>query len=70
MKKLTMKEKVEKIELFSFLPLEGPVNLKNPDVILSLFEFYGLDQNLTSNDPTRLFFGRCMGEGQRDLIMK
>jgi tRNA (guanine10-N2)-methyltransferase len=44
MKKLTMPQKVGKIEKFDFLPLRGPVNLKNPDVFLSLFEYYGSDQ--------------------------
>jgi tRNA (guanine10-N2)-methyltransferase len=70
MKKLTMKEKVQKIENFDFLPLQGPVNLKTPDIIFSVFEFYGSDQNNLSDQPERIFFGRCVGEGRRDLITK
>ncbi len=70
MKKLTMNEKLERIEKFDFLPLRGPVNLKNPDIIFSVFEFFGTDQNSLPELPIRIFFGRCVGEGQRDLITK
>ncbi|XP_026330320.1 tRNA (guanine(10)-N2)-methyltransferase homolog isoform X3 [Hyposmocoma kahamanoa] len=57
-KHFTMKEKVEKIEKFSYLPLEGPVKLKNPDVTLSYLEFYGIDPNNVPEKPYDLFFGK------------
>ena len=70
MKKLSMQQKIEKIEKFDFLPMKGPVKLQNPDVTLSLFEYYGPDSNTLPENPERLFFGRCVGEGRRDLITK
>ncbi|XP_069357708.1 tRNA (guanine(10)-N2)-methyltransferase homolog isoform X1 [Maniola hyperantus] len=67
-KHFTMREKVEKIEKFSYLPLKGPVKLKNPDVTLSYLEFYGVDPNNVPEHPHDLFFGRWVADGQRDLI--
>ena len=70
MKKLNIQERLAKIESFSYLPFEGPVKMKDPDNVFSAFEFYGLDQNRLPEDPVRVFFGRCVGEGQRELIPK
>ncbi|VVD00131.1 unnamed protein product [Leptidea sinapis] len=67
-KHFSMKEKVEKIELFSYLPLEGPVKLNNPDMKFSYIEFYGVDPNNVPKQPEQLFFGRWIVDGQRDLI--
>ncbi|XP_053605271.1 tRNA (guanine(10)-N2)-methyltransferase homolog [Plodia interpunctella] len=67
-KHFTMKEKVTKIESFSYLPLEGPVKLKDPDITLSYMEFYGSDPNNVPELPYDLFFGRLIADGQRDLI--
>ncbi|XP_021195562.3 tRNA (guanine(10)-N2)-methyltransferase homolog [Helicoverpa armigera] len=67
-KHFTMKEKVEKIETFSYLPLEGPVKLKNPDVTLAYLEFYGVDPNDVPEKPYDVFFGKWIADGQRDLI--
>ncbi|XP_075976172.1 tRNA (guanine(10)-N(2))-methyltransferase TRMT11 [Anticarsia gemmatalis] len=67
-KHFTMKEKVEKIETFSYLPLEGPVKLKNPDVTLAYLEFYGVDPNNVPEEPHDVFFGKWVVDGQRDLI--
>ena len=44
-KKVTGAEKHDKIESVSYLPIKGPVNLSNPDVVFSYFEFHGFDQN-------------------------
>ena len=65
-----MDEKLERIERFDYLPMQGPVNLKNPQVIFSNFEFFGNDPNHLPENATRIFFGRCVGEGQRELINK
>ncbi|XP_046834823.1 tRNA (guanine(10)-N2)-methyltransferase homolog isoform X1 [Vespa crabro] len=63
-------EKIQKIESFSYLPLQGPVKLKNPDTTLYYIEFYGLDPNEIPDKPYELFFGRWIADGQRDLIQK
>lgn len=63
-------EKVNKIDSFSYLPLQGPVRLNNPDTTLCYIEFYGLDPNNIPKEPYELFFGRWITSGQRDLIRK
>ncbi|XP_067213095.1 tRNA (guanine(10)-N2)-methyltransferase homolog isoform X2 [Linepithema humile] len=63
-------EKVEKIESFSYLPLEGPVKLKNPDVTLCYIEYYGLNPNEIPEEPYEHFFGKWIADGQRELIQK
>ncbi|XP_053970660.1 tRNA (guanine(10)-N2)-methyltransferase homolog [Hylaeus volcanicus] len=69
-KHFSQSEKVKKIESFSYLPLEGPVKLNNPDTTFCYIEFYGLDPNNIPNTPYELFFGRWITSGQRDLIQK
>ncbi|KAK9294202.1 hypothetical protein QLX08_011122 [Tetragonisca angustula] len=63
-------EKVNKIESFSYLPLEGSVRLNDPDTTFYYIEFYGLDPNNIPKEPYELFFGRWITSGQRDLIRK
>ncbi|XP_072929395.1 tRNA (guanine(10)-N(2))-methyltransferase homolog [Epargyreus clarus] len=67
-KHFSLKEKVQKVENFDYLPLQGPVKLKNPDIVLSYIEFYGIDPNNVPETPYDLFFGRWITDGQRDLI--
>ncbi len=62
MRKLSLEERLAKIEAFSYLPLSGPVRLKDPDLVLSCFEFYGFDHNNLPQEPERVFFGRCIGK--------
>ena len=68
--KLSFQDRIKRIESFDYLPTKGPVRMKNPDITFSNFEFWGMDNNNLSNSPQRLFFGRCIGRGQRDLITK
>lgn len=70
MKKFTLPEKMERIESFQYLPIEGKVSLDNPEVVFSALEFYGFDHNNLPDEPFQLFFGRLVGEGQRQLIKK
>lgn len=69
-KKVSGKERHDKIESLSYLPLLGPVNLSNPDVIFTYLEFHGFDQNNLPDEPEKIMFGRLIGEGQRDKIRK
>ena len=75
-KKLSSGAKVAKIEQVDFLPFNGPIVMKDPDHTFARFEFYGVkDKNKdkdkeTSEEPEKLFFGRLIAEGQRDLISK
>ena len=68
MKKLNSTEKHVRIEDFSYIPFKGEVSLKDPLVTLVSLEFYGFDHNNLPAEPYNLFFGRLIGEGQRELI--
>lgn len=70
MKKLTNEEKLNQIESFDYMPVQGPVKLKDPDVTFITFEFYGFDHNKIPEEPQQLFFGTLVAEGQRDCITK
>ncbi|KAJ8921986.1 hypothetical protein NQ315_008623 [Exocentrus adspersus] len=69
-KHFTQKEKVDKIETFSYLPVQGPVDLRNPDVILQYIEYYGTVANNPPELPYDVFFGRWVASGLRQLIKK
>ena len=51
MKKYTMREKLDRIEAFKYLPFQGKVNLTNPDLTLTALEFYGFDHNNLPEEP-------------------
>jgi tRNA (guanine10-N2)-methyltransferase len=70
MRRLTSKQKIQRIEAFAYLPLRGKVKLDQPDIELTCMEYYGLDHNRAPEEPLRVFFGRLIGEGQRDLMAK
>jgi tRNA (guanine10-N2)-methyltransferase len=69
-KKITREQKVEKIEQMNFLPLEGPINLKNPDNTFALIEFYGMTQTEAGPDPDHIYFGRLISDSGRSMIHK
>jgi len=70
MKKLSLREKVSKIENITCLPVLGSVNLQDPDVTFAYMEFSGLDNNHLSVEPSKVMFGLLVGKGQRDKISK
>lgn len=64
----TQQEKLNKIESFSYLPAQGPVNLKAPDMCLQYIEYYGTKANDPPLLPYEVFFGRVVANGLRQLI--
>ena len=52
----------------SFLPFNGKVDLRHADHEFHILEDYGDDPNSAPMEPLRIFFGRLIGHGQRDLI--
>lgn len=64
----TQEEKLERIESFSYMPFQGHVDLRNPDVTFQFIEYYGLDPKIVPANPTRTFFGRVVSESGRPLI--
>ncbi|KAJ3664594.1 hypothetical protein Zmor_000150 [Zophobas morio] len=69
-KHLTQKEKVNKLETFSYLPIKGPVKLTDPDVCLQYIEYYGTNANDPPEFPYFVFFGRWVAGGLRNLMKK
>ncbi|KAK9758431.1 putative RNA methylase family UPF0020 [Popillia japonica] len=67
-KHFTQKEKVDKLEAFSYLPVKGKVKLKNPDIVFQYIEYYGTDPKSPPQHPYMVFFGRWIGNGLRQLI--
>ncbi|KAK8374673.1 hypothetical protein O3P69_011700 [Scylla paramamosain] len=69
-KTLKNAEKLKKIESLSYLPFEGKVDLKHATTCLHLVEYYGLHPNEIHRGPYKLFLGRWVVDGQRELISK
>ncbi|XP_033163378.1 tRNA (guanine(10)-N2)-methyltransferase homolog [Drosophila mauritiana] len=67
-KHFSQREKVEKIESMDYLPIEGAVNLKKPEVEWWYIEFWGLDPTAVPPEPEDILFGRLVAHGQRHLI--
>lgn len=57
-KHIKQQEKVEKIETLDYLPMNGPVNLKNPEVVWWYIEYYGVDPLKVPSEPNQIMFGR------------
>lgn len=57
-KHFTQKEKIEKIETMDYLPLDGNVDLKTPQVEWWYIEFWGLDPTQVPEQPEDILFGK------------
>jgi len=69
-KVISLPEKIEKIESFSYLPIEGSVRLKNPDIVFYYFEFFGLDPGRVPEKPLHYLFGRWICDSERHAVSK
>ncbi|XP_065095631.1 tRNA (guanine(10)-N2)-methyltransferase homolog isoform X2 [Ochlerotatus camptorhynchus] len=67
-KHFSQTEKVAKIETLNYLPAQGPVNLKTPDVHFWYIEFWGLDPMDVPGQPLDVLFGKWVVDGRRDMI--
>ncbi|XP_003738553.1 tRNA (guanine(10)-N2)-methyltransferase homolog [Galendromus occidentalis] len=67
-RKISREEKVAKMERLSFLPLNGSVSLKDYKHAYYIIEYYGQENNVFRENPLRVFFGRLVAEGRRDLV--
>ncbi|XP_021957972.1 tRNA (guanine(10)-N2)-methyltransferase homolog [Folsomia candida] len=63
-------EKIQFIDTLDYLPMEGKVDLKNPECSLHLIMYYGLDANRIPEEPYHWYFGRWIMNGQRKLASK
>ncbi|XP_054157016.1 tRNA (guanine(10)-N2)-methyltransferase homolog [Oppia nitens] len=69
-KKLSLADKIEKIETIGFLPFEGPIDLRTPDHSFHLFEYYGSDSNIIPEEPIQILFGRHLYKSNRKVCAK
>ncbi|CAL8108445.1 unnamed protein product [Orchesella dallaii] len=69
-KTLTHKEKLPLIDTFEYMPLDGKVDLKTPELSLHLIQFFGMDPNRVPEYPYQQYFGRWLFDGQRRLVSK
>ncbi|XP_058467053.1 tRNA (guanine(10)-N2)-methyltransferase homolog [Malaya genurostris] len=67
-KHFTQAEKVAKMETMHYLPMQGPVNLRTPDVHFWYIEFWGLDPMSVPDQPIDILFGKWVADGSRDTI--
>lgn len=54
----TAEEKIESIETFKYLPFEGKIRLKNPEVVFAILEEYHVVGMEKADMPSYLWFGR------------
>lgn len=55
-------EKISKIESMNYLPLNGKIDLNNPDYNFIYFEFWGLDPKNIPEEPEEIVFGRWVSK--------
>ncbi|XP_034553846.1 tRNA (guanine(10)-N2)-methyltransferase homolog [Notolabrus celidotus] len=67
-KTLVMEDRIKRIDALDYLPFRGTVSLKSPDHTFCLWEDYGTDPNNIPEHPNYIYFGRWIGDGQRELI--
>lgn len=67
-KHIQQKQKIEKIETLSYLPLNGEVALKNFDYEYYYIEFYGLDPNNVPDEPDHILFGKWVRSYMYNLM--
>ncbi|CAH1774475.1 unnamed protein product [Owenia fusiformis] len=69
-KTISMEDKLQRIENMPYdvLDFQGKVKLKNPDHSFHWIEYYGYANAPPTPEPTKLYFGRWIADGQRDKI--
>lgn len=66
--RISLKEKIEKIEELNYLPFAGDIKMTSPDHKFVLFEWYQLTNGHPDVEPMRLFFGEWISDGNRRMI--
>lgn len=61
-KHFSQAEKIQKIESMDYLPLNGRIELKNPDHNFIYFEFWGTDPTNVPDEPEEIVFGRWVSK--------
>ncbi|GCE99930.1 AdoMet-dependent tRNA methyltransferase complex subunit [Zygosaccharomyces mellis] len=65
----TRANRVEQIETFAYLGLQGKIDMKRPDQIYTIVEEYRpLAENVGSTIPERMFFGRLVQRSDRHAM--
>lgn len=62
-------ERRDIINTFRYLPLSGPIKMKDPSQVYTVFEDWPFDTlRVGGRQPTRYYFGRYLAKGARDLV--
>lgn len=61
-KKTKQADKIQRIESMNYLPLEGTIDLTNPENNFVYFEFWGLDPMKVPPEPEEIIFGRWVSQ--------
>ncbi|KAI2802810.1 tRNA methyltransferase 11 [Blomia tropicalis] len=69
-RKITMKDKVERIERFDFLPFDGQIKLNDPEISFYYFEYFGNDRNIIPDLPYQMLFGKRIADSGRKNVPK
>ncbi|KAF7728275.1 hypothetical protein EC973_006449 [Apophysomyces ossiformis] len=70
---INAKRQLEVINSFSYLGFDGPIDMKKPDVQFGVLEDYGSMAGIAgapAEAPERIFMGRLVASGSRDLVQK
>ncbi|KAJ3229185.1 hypothetical protein HDU78_009186 [Chytriomyces hyalinus] len=67
---LAIPDQVEQINRFKFLPLEGKIDLKKPEIVFTVYQDFYANANPKDipEKPVRLFFGPFLATSNRGLI--
>jgi tRNA (guanine10-N2)-methyltransferase len=68
---LAQADKVDRINQFAWLDYQGPIELKNPDVVFSYFEDYSgepFQGKKFTSPPSMLYFGVLLAYGNRSVV--
>ncbi|GAV52825.1 hypothetical protein ZYGR_0AI01070 [Zygosaccharomyces rouxii] len=65
----TRANRVEQIETFAYLGLQGKIDMKKPDQIYAIVEEYRpISENVGSTTPEKMFFGRLVQRSDRHAM--
>ena len=70
---LSTKQQVERFEEFRWMPLDGAVSMKSPDVTFMIYDHFGFkDTHIEKNpdDLKRVYFGVLVAQGNRHIVNK
>lgn len=67
----TNRKRLEIINSFDYLPLDGKIKMSEPDETFTVFEVWDFESVPTEREhPNRMYLGRFIGSSSRDIVLK